>query len=38
MKWCNYYNMWCNDVDFLLDGCQECDMDCENCEEMEVIK
>ena len=37
-KWCNYYNMWCNDVEAILEENEiECDLDCRNCESMEEI-
>ena len=38
MKWCSKYNMWCDEVEDNLDDEQDCDMDCKNCDWMEVVK
>lgn len=38
MKWCNYYNMWCSDVEYLTFEKCICNLECDLCEYMEIIK
>jgi len=38
MKWCNYYNCWCNEVEDIIEEGIECDLECNDCEECEDIK
>lgn len=46
MKWCSFYNMWCDEVEeniTIEDGeeiyCDAvCDLDCKNCDHMELVK
>lgn len=37
MKWCNYINMWCSDMDEEDFDSIPCDGDCEDCCECEQI-
>ena len=36
-RWCNYYNCWCKDVEYLFEEEIECDLDCRYCEDSEEI-
>ena len=35
-KWCNHYNCWINDLEWVVDE-TECDEDCNECEYLEKI-
>ncbi len=36
--WCNKFYCWCDDVVDITDGHNECNGDCKNCKESEVIR
>jgi len=36
-KWCEMYNMWCDDVVDLTDGENDCNGDCYNCDCMKEV-
>lgn len=37
-KWCNYYNCWCDDAEYITDGMGDCGYGCQGCPEYEEIK
>ena len=38
-NWCGYYNCWCSDVEGIIEYEDiECELDCKDCDEREVIK
>lgn len=37
-KWCNVYGCWCADVEEITDGQYFCNLDCNDCEDMEKIE
>jgi len=37
-KWCNVYGCWCADVEEITDNQYSCDINCDDCEDMEKIK
>lgn len=37
-NWCNKYNMWCDEVEDLMDGENDCDCNCRSCEYKERVK
>jgi hypothetical protein len=38
MKWCNYFNCWCDNVEEIIEDSTYCDFDCEYCDEMARIE
>lgn len=37
-KWCNAYGCWCADVEEITDYQHACDLDCNDCEDMENVE
>jgi hypothetical protein len=37
-KWCDHYNCWCSDVEEITDGQYACDLDCNDCNNLEYVK
>jgi len=38
VKWCNYYQCWCSDIDDVVDEIdRECDGECELCGDYEEV-
>lgn len=37
MKWCSLFNMWCDDVEEIIDVEDTCDLDCRDCEHKEDV-
>jgi len=37
-KWCNTYGCWCVDVEEITDSQYSCDLNCDDCEDMEKIE
>ena len=38
-KWCKYFGCWCNEVEEVIEEEMiDCDIDCNNCDMMEIIK
>ena len=35
-KWCNYYQCWCDDAEFIIEDNGYCDFNCNNCHHREV--
>mgnify|MGYP006928715600 CR=1 FL=1 len=35
-KWCNYYQCWCDDAEFIIEDNGYCDFDCNSCHHCEV--
>ncbi len=35
-KWCNCYQCWCDDAEFIIEDNGYCDFNCNNCHHCEV--
>ena len=37
-KWCNIYRCWCADVEEITDNQYSCDLDCDDCDDMDKVE